>query len=108
MPRNWFPICPLLKIKSFGGPISRVAARPSLKKISPFHQIRENIVAERPENKMMVQNELETKIVYETDYEKLIKQLPLQSKSLHDRIGEMLETIRYSMRYNTQTRHKIT
>ena len=66
------------------------------------------VVAERPENKMIVQNDSETKLVSETDYEKLIKQLPLQSNSLHDRIGEMLETIGSWMDYNTQTRHKIT
>lgn len=42
------------------------------------------------------------------DYEKAILALPLQSHSLHDRIGEMLEAIGSWMDYNTQTRHKIT
>jgi predicted RNA-binding protein len=41
-------------------------------------------------------------------YEKEIMQLPLQSNSLHDRIGEMLEQIGSWMDYNTQIRHKIT
>jgi hypothetical protein len=42
------------------------------------------------------------------DYRKNIMALPLQSKSLHDRIGEMLEEIGSWMHYNTQTKHKIT
>jgi len=44
----------------------------------------------------------------EADYEAAIHKLPLQANSLHDRIGEMLETIGAWMDYNTQTRHKIT
>lgn len=44
----------------------------------------------------------------ESDYEKAVNDLPLQSNSLHDRIGEMLEQIGSWMDYNTQTRHKIT
>jgi predicted RNA-binding protein len=32
----------------------------------------------------------------------------LEGKSLHDRIGEMLETIGSRMQYNTYTRHKVT
>ena len=44
----------------------------------------------------------------EKEYEELIMKLPLQSKSLHDRIGEMLEQIGAWMDYNTQTKHKIT
>ena len=43
----------------------------------------------------------------ENEYENLILKLPLQSNTLHDRIGEMLETIGSWMDYNTQTRHKI-
>jgi len=43
----------------------------------------------------------------EKEYEELIMKLPLQSKSLHDRLGEMLEQIGAWMDYNTQTRHKI-
>lgn len=37
-----------------------------------------------------------------------IMKLPLESNSLHDRIGEMLETIGSRMGYNTYTRHKVT
>jgi predicted RNA-binding protein len=37
-----------------------------------------------------------------------IMDLPLESNSLHDRIGEMLETIGSRMGFNTYTRHKIT
>jgi hypothetical protein len=44
----------------------------------------------------------------EAEYETAIKGLPLQSGSLHDRLGEMLETIGTWMDYNTQTRHRIT
>lgn len=44
----------------------------------------------------------------EDDFEKEILSLPLQSSSLHDRIGEMLEQIGTWMDYNTQTKHKIT
>jgi len=44
----------------------------------------------------------------EKAYEKAIMSLPLQAKSLHDRIGEMLELIGSWLDYNTQTRHKIT
>ena len=44
----------------------------------------------------------------EAEYEEAIMQLPsLESKSLHDRLGEMLEIIGGWMDYNTQTRHKI-
>lgn len=43
----------------------------------------------------------------EQDYEQKIMELPLQSNSLHDRLGEMLEQIGSWMDYNAQTRHKI-
>jgi predicted RNA-binding protein len=43
----------------------------------------------------------------EEDYENEIMSLTLQSKTLHDRLGEMLEQIGSWMDYNTQTRHKI-
>lgn len=43
----------------------------------------------------------------ESDYERLIGDLPLEAKSLHDRLGEMLEQIGSWMDYNTQTRHRI-
>lgn len=44
----------------------------------------------------------------EKEYEKAIMSLPLQSKSLHDRLGEMLEQVGSWLDYNTQTKHKIT
>lgn len=47
-------------------------------------------------------------IMYEKDYTEAIMKLPFQTKSLHDRIGEMLEQIGTWMDYNAQTRHKIT
>jgi len=43
----------------------------------------------------------------EKEYCEAILNLPLQLKSLHDRIGEMLEQIGTWMGYNAQTRHKI-
>lgn len=46
-------------------------------------------------------------IANEQQYEELIKDLPLQANSLHDRIAEMLEQIGSWMDYNTQTRHRI-
>jgi hypothetical protein len=53
--------------------------------------------------------ELETKPATEKEYEEAIMKLPLQAQdSLHDKIGEMLETIGSWMDYNTQTKHKIT
>ena len=50
----------------------------------------------------------ENKKLSEKEYERKIMELPLQSKSLHDCLGEMLEQIGTWMDYNTQTRHKIT
>jgi hypothetical protein len=44
----------------------------------------------------------------EADIEAAIMALPLETKTLHDRIGEMLEGIGSWLDYNTQTRHKIT
>lgn len=44
----------------------------------------------------------------ENDIEAAIMALPLETKTLHDRLGEMLEEIGSWMDYNTQTRHKIT
>lgn len=43
----------------------------------------------------------------EQDYEQAVLALPLQSNSLHDRLGEMLEQIGSSLDYNTQTRYRI-
>jgi predicted RNA-binding protein len=44
----------------------------------------------------------------EADYIEAIYALPLESKSLHDRLGEMLQTIGSWMGYNANVRHKIT
>ncbi len=44
----------------------------------------------------------------ENDYIEEIKRLILESKSLHDRIGELCAAIGSWMGYNTYTRHKIT
>ena len=63
------------------------------------------IIAERIPTKFL---ETRTIIITEEDYEKAIMELPLQTSSLHDRLGEMLEQIGSWMDYNTQTRHKIT
>lgn len=48
------------------------------------------------------------KLQKEEDFEVAILELPLESKSLHDRIGEMLATIGSWMGYNSYVRHKIT
>jgi len=66
------------------------------------------IIAERPVRVPQEELEIETKFKTEDECERLILQLPLQSNSLHDRLGEMLEAIGSWMDYNTQTRHKIT
>ncbi len=44
----------------------------------------------------------------ENDYKKAIADLPLVSRSLHDRIGEMLQTVGSWMDFNTTTRFRIT
>lgn len=44
----------------------------------------------------------------EKEYEKAIMLLPLQSTTLHDRLGEMLEQVGSWLDYNTQTRYRIT
>jgi predicted RNA-binding protein len=66
------------------------------------------IVAERQKTEEAKPDIVQIKEITETEYEKAILDLPLQSNSLHDRIGEMLEEIGSWMDYNTQTRHKIT
>ena len=43
----------------------------------------------------------------ESAIEDMVMDLPLQCTSLHDRLGEMLETIGSWMDFNTQPRHKI-
>ena len=62
--------------------------------------IAERVPTEPPEPRQVIKTE--------DDYEKAIMKLPLQTNSLHDRLGEMLEQIGSWMDYNTQTRHKIT
>jgi len=44
----------------------------------------------------------------EEDYKEAIMKLRLSSKSLHDRIGEMLQSVGSWMEYNTNTRFRIT
>ncbi|MEM2130322.1 MAG: EVE domain-containing protein [Candidatus Bathyarchaeia archaeon] len=44
----------------------------------------------------------------ESDYKEAIMKLPLNSESLHDRIGEMLQTVGSWMEFNTNTRYRIT
>jgi len=44
----------------------------------------------------------------EKEYEETIMSLPLQSRSLHDRLAEMLEQVGSWLDYNTQARYKIT
>ena len=51
----------------------------------------------------------ETRVIKtEKEYEEAIMVLPLQSKTLHDRLGELLEQIGSWMDFNTQIKHKIT
>ena len=66
------------------------------------------VVAERKQLAEPAKPALEKKEKSEADYESLIMALPLESKTLHDRLGEMLELIGSWMNFNTQTRHKIT
>jgi predicted RNA-binding protein len=63
------------------------------------------VVAERQEQSVSVHPPSRRS---EAEYEATIMALPLEAKSLHDRLGEMLEQIGSWMDYNTQTRHKIT
>jgi hypothetical protein len=67
------------------------------------------VIAEREKPEEPLPTKKETWPKSEREYEDAIMALPLQAQnSLHDRIGEMLETIGSWMDYNTQTRHKIT
>jgi len=66
------------------------------------------IVAERQKPEKPQAAAVIIKELTESEYEKAILELPLQSNSLHDRIGEMLEEIGSWMDYNTQTQYKIT
>ncbi|MFH0992146.1 MAG: EVE domain-containing protein [bacterium] len=65
------------------------------------------VVAERKQRIEPALRESEPQKKSEADYEKLILALSLESKTLHDRLGEMLESIGSWMDFNTQTRHKI-
>ncbi|HEY81668.1 MAG TPA: EVE domain-containing protein [Dehalococcoidia bacterium] len=47
-------------------------------------------------------------ILSEQEAKQAIMELPLEKTSLHDRIGEMLETIGSRMGYNAYTGHKVT
>ncbi|MCI0707377.1 MAG: EVE domain-containing protein [Ignavibacteriae bacterium] len=66
------------------------------------------VVAERKQLAEQPKGKLESRKQSESDYETLILNLPLETKTLHDRLGEMLELIGSWMDFNTQTRHKIT
>lgn len=66
------------------------------------------VVAERKQRAETPKASPPTKLPSEADFENLIMALPLEAKSLHDRLGEMLELIGSWMDFNTQTRHKIT
>jgi len=66
------------------------------------------VVAERKQRIEPAQKIPNTQKKTESDYEALIMELSLNSKTLHDRLGEMLEQIGAWMDFNTQTRHKIT
>jgi predicted RNA-binding protein len=67
------------------------------------------IIAERQEPKDPQIPGTPPQLKIEKEYEQAVMSLPLQAQnSLHDRLGEMLETIGSWMDYNTQTRHKIT
>jgi predicted RNA-binding protein len=63
------------------------------------------VISERPKPEPAPKT---IKLINEKEYEQEIMNLPLQAKSLHDRLAEMLEQIGSWMDYNTQTRHKIT
>lgn len=66
------------------------------------------ILAERKIVQDQPEKIVRKKKIGEDAYKKLILGLPLDSKSLHDRLAEMLEQIGSWMDYNTQTKHKIS
>ena len=66
------------------------------------------IIAERQKPEYPTKDIPELQMKTEKEYEQAILNIPLEKKSLHDRIGEMLEEIGSWMDYNTQTRYKIT
>ena len=109
MPKNFRPDLSFIKNKEYWG----TYFQGSIKTI-PEEDFRlvesemKKIISERPDEKLPKQTIKEVSSKTEDDYEQLIKALPLQSNSLHDRLGEMLESIGSWMDYNAQTRHKIT
>ena len=64
------------------------------------------IISRRTEKKVEV--EKETGLKTEKDYSEAIMKLSLNSQTLHDRIGEMLQNVGSWMGYNTNTRSKIS
>ena len=64
------------------------------------------IVSRRGKRLLKIPKEAELKT--EQGYKKAIMKLPLQTESLHDRIGEMLALVGSWMGYNTSTRQRIT
>jgi len=48
------------------------------------------------------------RLVTEKDYKEAIMKLPLNSRSLHNRIGEILQNVGSWMGFNTNTRYRIT
>jgi predicted RNA-binding protein len=64
------------------------------------------IISRRTEKKVEI--EKETGLKTEKDYSEAIMKLSLNSRTLHDRIGEMLQNVGSWMGYNTNTRSKIS
>lgn len=69
---------------------------------------REKIVSGRRLQSIALEVEKERHLKSEDDYKKAIQCLSLQSKSLHNRLGEMLEAIGRWMDYNAVRGQKIT
>jgi hypothetical protein len=65
------------------------------------------VVAERVKREEAQPRSLKGAEDSEADVEAGIMALPLEAKTLHDRLGEMLEEIGSWLDYNTQTRRKI-
>jgi predicted RNA-binding protein len=69
-----------------------------MKKVVSERLEREKPIAQRPDARPQTEDEVEAAIM----------SLSLETKTLHDRLGEMLEQIGSWLDYNTQTRYKIT
>jgi hypothetical protein len=65
-------------------------------------------IIEKREKKERVKVPPKVELKTENDYIEAIMGLPLESKSLHDRLGEMMQTIGTWMGYNANMRQKIT